>query len=187
MLQIRLFGGVDLRDDGEPIPSPESARASMLLAHLLLHRDTPQSRERLAFLLWPDSTESQARTNLRHVLHNLRRALPDPDRFLTVTPQTLQWQPEAGYWLDVAAFETLAAQAEAEPEAQQLAALREAVALYTGDLLDGWYDEWVLDERERFSRQYLQLLERLIDRLEAHGELAEAIQHGEQLLRQDQL
>ena len=40
-----------------------------------------------AFLLWPDSTEAQARTNLRHVLHNLRRTLPDANRYLEVTPR----------------------------------------------------------------------------------------------------
>ena len=96
-LQIRLLGGVDLRYDGDALPVPESARAVSLLAYILLHRHAPQSRERLAFLLWPDSSESQARTNLRHVLHHLRRALPDSDRFLAVTTQTLQWQPDAPY------------------------------------------------------------------------------------------
>ena len=67
------------------MPPLGSARAESLLAYLLLHREAPQPRQRLAFLLWPDSTEPQARTNLRHLLHNLRRALPDPDRFLEVT------------------------------------------------------------------------------------------------------
>jgi DNA-binding SARP family transcriptional activator len=76
-LQVRLLGGVDLRLGEEHIGPLDSARAESLLAYLLLHRDAPQQRQRLAFMLWPDSTESQARTNLRHVLHNLRRALPD--------------------------------------------------------------------------------------------------------------
>ena len=104
-LRIRLLGELDLRHGGAPLPPLESARAASLLAYLLLHRGTPQPRQRLAFLLWPDSTEPQARTNLRHVLHNLRRALPDPDRFLDVTPRTLQWRSDAPFWLDVAAFE----------------------------------------------------------------------------------
>ncbi len=90
-LSIRLFGELDLRHDRAPLPPLESARAASLLAYLLLHREAPQPRQRLAFLLWPDSTERQARTNLRQVLHNLRRALPDPDRFLDVTPRTLRW------------------------------------------------------------------------------------------------
>jgi hypothetical protein len=59
---------------------------------LLLHRDAPQPRQRLAFRLWPDSTEQQAQTNLRKVLHTLRHALPEADRWLDVGPRTLQWR-----------------------------------------------------------------------------------------------
>jgi DNA-binding SARP family transcriptional activator len=73
--RIRLLGGFEL-DFGEgPVPPLESARAESLLAYLLLHRDAPQPRQRLAFALWPDSSEAQARTNLRHLLHNLRSRL----------------------------------------------------------------------------------------------------------------
>src|SRR5260370_1503065 len=92
-LRIRLLGELDLRSDGVPLPPLESARAGSLLAYLLLHRTAPQPRQHLAFLLWPDSTESQARTNLRHVLHHLRHALPEPDRLLDMTAHTLQWRP----------------------------------------------------------------------------------------------
>ena len=76
-LEIRLLGAFDLRADGATLPPLESARARSLLAHLLLHRGTATPRERLAALLWPESTDARARTNLRHVLHTLRRALPD--------------------------------------------------------------------------------------------------------------
>jgi DNA-binding SARP family transcriptional activator len=187
-LQIRLLGGVDLRYDGDALPAPESVRAVSLLAYLLLHRHAPQSRERLAFLLWPDSSEPQARTNLRHVLHHLRRALPDSDRFLTVTTHALQWQPDASYWLDVAAFEALAASLDGITEdKQRLTRLQDAVEIYRGDLLEGWYDEWVLSERERLSQLYLWLLEQLVGCLEACGDLAGATQHAEQLLRHDPL
>lgn len=95
LLRISLLGAVDLRVDGVALPPLASARAESLLAYLLLHREAPQPRQRLAFLLWPDSTEAQARTNLRHVLHTLRHALPDADRFLAVTPRALQWRPDA--------------------------------------------------------------------------------------------
>src|SRR3954452_22807813 len=103
-LQVRLLGELDLRLGETRLPPLESARAESLLAYLLLHRDAPQPRQRLAFLLWPDSTEAQARTNLRHLLHSLRRGLPDIDRFLDVTPRTLQWRVDVPLWLDVAVF-----------------------------------------------------------------------------------
>jgi len=188
LLEIRLFGGLDLRYDGQPIAPPESMRASSLLAYLLLNRQTPQLREQIAFLLWPDSLESQARTNLRHVLHHLRRALPDADRFIAITPQTLQWRSTGDSWLDVAAFEQLIATAQTgSDERARIAALRDAVRLYTGELLAGWYDEWVLTARDRLQQQYAQLLERLVTALEACGETSEAISYAEELLHHDPL
>src|SRR5829696_5266410 len=162
-LRIRLLGELDLRHGETPLAPLGSARAESLLAYLLLHRDAPQPRQRLAFLLWPDSSEPQARTNLRHLLHNLRRSLPDPD-----------WYFEDA--LD-----------RADRDGQAAGALQEAVELYGGDLLQSGYDEWLLEERERLRRRYLEALERLAELLEAAGEHARAIGHAERLLREDPL
>jgi DNA-binding SARP family transcriptional activator len=183
VLRIRLFGELSLRLGEVALPALESARAESLLAYLLLHRDAPQPRQRLAFLLWPDSTEPQARTNLRHVLHKLRRALPEADRFLEVTSRTLRWRPDAPFTLDVAEFEAALAREDGDPAG----ALRDAVEAYTGDLLEGSYDDWLLDERDRLRELHLAALERLSGLLEARGEHAEAIRHAERLLRHDPL
>jgi DNA-binding SARP family transcriptional activator len=141
-LRVRLFGALSVDVDGVPLAPLDSARAESLLAHLLLHRGAPQPRQRLAFLLWPDSTEPQARTNLRHVLHHLRHALPDD--LLEITPRTLGWRADAPCWVDVAAFEEALARVGREGDDADLAALREAAAVYRGDLLPGNYDEWVV-------------------------------------------
>ncbi|MDF2744129.1 MAG: linked oxidase domain protein [Actinomycetia bacterium] len=185
-LRIRLLGGLDLRQDEVALPPLGSARAESLLAFLLLHQEAPQPRQHLAFLLWPDSSEGQARTNLRHLLHVLRRALLEPDRFLEVTPRTLRWRPDAPCWLDVAAFDAAVARSEREPGGSE-AALSEAVELYAGDLLQGSYDEWLAEERERLRQRYLQALERLVELLEARGDLPAATRRAERLLREDPL
>ena len=112
VLRARLLGPMDLKVGERQLPL-DSARAESLLAYLLLHRDAPQPRQRLAFLLWPDSTEGQAHTNLRKVLHTLRRALPDADRLIEVGPRTLRWRPDAPLWLDVEQFERAVARAAA--------------------------------------------------------------------------
>jgi DNA-binding SARP family transcriptional activator len=188
---IRLLGQFDFRVGGQALAPLESARAESLLAYLLLHRDAPQSRQRLAFLLWPDSTEAQARTNLRHVLHTLRRRLPDPDRYLEITPRTLRWRPEAPYWLDVAAFEGLLAPAGVDPAPgdgkDRRRALREAVEIYTGELLAGCYDEWLLADRDRLRHRQLDALAELAGLYEAGGDVVEAISYAERLLRGDPL
>ncbi|HEV3471992.1 MAG TPA: hypothetical protein VG408_02140, partial [Actinomycetota bacterium] len=102
LLRIRLLGGMDVRYGTEPLRTLESPRLQSLLAYLLLHRDAPQQRQHLAFVLWPDSTEAQARTNLRQLLHHLRRAIPESDSFLEVGAASIQWRPDGPFSLDVA-------------------------------------------------------------------------------------
>jgi DNA-binding SARP family transcriptional activator len=101
-LHVRLLGGFALLYNDAPVTSVNTSRMQSLLAYLVLHRDAPQSRRHLAFLFWPDSSEAQARTNLRREYYQLRHALPEADRFLSADAQTSQWNPSAPFTLDVA-------------------------------------------------------------------------------------
>jgi len=148
-----------------------------VLAFLLLHRGQPQPRQRVAFALWPDSTEAQALTNLRHVLHTLRRSVPEIDRHIEATTRTLRWRPDLPYRLDVADFEAALA-----GEAWQ-----DAVECYAGDLLTGRDDDWVEEERARLRHGYLDAVERLVATAEARGDLAGAVRHAERLLAEEPL
>jgi predicted ATPase len=191
MLNIRLLANFGLTYNGEPLTHVTSTPMQSLLAYLLLHRDTPQARRHLAYLLWPESTEAQAHTNLRRELHRLRYALPDVDNFLYVDAKSLLWRPNAPYSLDVADFEATCAQVdqatEAGDEASLRIALEKAVALYPGDLLPNCYDDWIMPERERLSQLFARLLERLIDLLEHQREYVLAIRHAQHLRRYDPL
>jgi DNA-binding SARP family transcriptional activator len=168
---------MDLRLGERQLPPLESARAESLLAYLLLHRDAPQPRQRLAFLLWPGSTEPQAQTNLRKVLHTLRRALPGADSLIETGPRTLRWRTDAPLWLDVEHFERALAEGR----------LKEAVETYTGELLEGRYDEWLMVERERLAGLYAEALERLARQHEVGLRWPEAIRCAERLVAQDPL
>jgi DNA-binding SARP family transcriptional activator len=75
-MRIRLFGNLRISFADRPVTAVNTNRLQSLIAYLILHGDAPQPRERLAFTLWPASKESQARTNLRQLLYNLKRALP---------------------------------------------------------------------------------------------------------------
>src|SRR5262245_61800068 len=110
-LHIHLLGEFRLAPTDAPINQLPAPRVQALLAYLVLHRAAPQSRQQLAFLLWPDTTDAQARTNLRQLLHTLKKALPDADHFVHIAPQTLQWRAEAPFRLDVAEFEQALIQA----------------------------------------------------------------------------
>src|SRR3954451_138991 len=89
-----------------------------LLAFLVLHNDVPQSREHLAYLLWPESGEAQARTNLRQLLHNLRRALPVDCSLLVADNHSVYWKADKSCTIDVMEFEAIVDSAAREGEAE---------------------------------------------------------------------
>ncbi|MCB8944307.1 MAG: tetratricopeptide repeat protein [Ardenticatenaceae bacterium] len=177
MLRIHLFGHFTLSEDERPIPFSALPKTRPLFAYLLLNRHQPVSREAIAFLLWPDVPESEAKANLRRHLYDLRRILPDDEQWIISRGSTLYWQPTAVYWLDIAHFEHLS----------QTNHLAEAVALYQDDLLIDLYEDWLEAERERLRTLYMSNLEQLIDRCQSENDYPQAIYYAQQLLAADTL
>ena len=183
ILRIRLLGTFTLTYDGKPVPAGRSPRLQSLLTYLILHADAPQSRRQLAFLFWPDSTEGQAHTNLRKLLHELRRTLPEPERFLRYADDTIQWNPDSGFHADVSELERLLKRAAVAPlDRDDLVAL---IELYAGDLLPGCYDDWVLTQRQRYHREVQAALESLVTLLENQRAYPEGIRFAHRLLELD--
>jgi DNA-binding SARP family transcriptional activator len=193
-LHLHLLGDFLLVSGDTPVTTVTVPRLQSLLAHLLLHRNAPQDRSHLAFLLWPDSTEAQAHTNLRKLLHQLRQAFPDVDHFLHADKRSLQWLPaqaDASWTLDILEVEQALFRAEQAKQVQDTTAMRQALEqvmhLYRGDLLPSCYDEWILPERDYWRQLFLQAAERLIALLEEERDYDAAITTAQQLLRQDPL
>ncbi len=190
-MHITLLGSFCLLYNETPVTTIKTNRLQSLLAYLVLHRDAPQHRSHLAYRFWLDSTEAQARTNLRNLLHQLRQALPEADLFLHAEAGTLQWRPDAPFTLDVADFESALARAvQAERAADQVTmrdVLEQAAGVYQGDLLPACYDDWVLPERERLRQRFIETLDRLIGLLESQRDYQAAIGYAQRLLRHDPL
>ncbi len=187
-LHVHLLGSFRLLYDDHIVKGFDQARLQELLAYLILHRGSPISRQQLAFLFWPDSSESQARNNLRTLWLRLRRALPDADHFLTADELTVEWRRDSAGWLDVAAFAAGLQQADSAISGDvQAAALERAVAAYGGELLPGCYSDWLLAERDRLAQAYAAALEQLVALYEARRDYRAAIGHAQALLRHDPL
>src|SRR5215467_1733203 len=107
-----MLGGLRLSYRERAVTAVNTNRLKALFAYLALHAGRLQSREQLAFLFWPDSTEAQARTNLRQLLHHLRSALPDGGGFITTDTQNILWRSAKEFVIDVADFEAAVARAE---------------------------------------------------------------------------
>jgi predicted ATPase len=169
-LELRLLGGFELRCGHETVPI-HSGRIRSLLAWMALHPDQPQPRPRVASLLWPESQEGQARTNLRNLIHQLRRAFPEIERYLDVDGSELAWLLGAPLSIDVQAFErALALARSGAADFNGLDQLERALALYRGPLLPDEYAPWLLSERERLHNAYLSGLAELRRARVEHGD-----------------
>ncbi len=191
MLRVSLLGDFQLSYNDMPVKDVNTSRLQSLLAYLILHRDAPQSRAHLAFLFWPDTSEAQARTNLRNLLHSLRRTLPEADTYLDSTVQTLEWRNDTPFILDVIVFKTAISHAE---QAQRMGdsitargALERVVSTYKGDLLPSCYDDWIIPLREGLRHAYLSALEQLIHFAEDQCDYQAAIGNAQRLLQYDPL
>jgi DNA-binding SARP family transcriptional activator len=91
--------------------------------------------------------------------------------------------------VDVATLEDAFAPVRSTPgeliPKERAEALKRAVPLYQGDLLEGCYEDWCVYERERLKAMYLAILEKLLGYCEIRGEPEEGFVYGEQLLRND--
>ncbi len=184
-IEIRVLGGFYLTRAGEPV-AELSARVQALFTNLLLHRIAPRSRQQIAYDLWPESTDKQARTNLRGLLLLLRRALPSIDDILEISEQSVGWRPRIPTTLDLATFESGLSAAPASSVAQRVGMAR-AVDAYAGDLLPDCYDEWIHPERERLRNAYAQALSELTLLAETERDYPAAIAYARRLLRHDPL
>ncbi|MDQ2690526.1 MAG: hypothetical protein M3Y68_00680, partial [Chloroflexota bacterium] len=159
MLQIRLLGQFDTRIDGKRVAIPTRA-AQSLLAYLVLTAGTPHRREKLAGIFWPETSDENARKNLRQELWRIRKAISaqgssEKDYFLA-DELTLTFNPAGDYWLDVA---------QIERSGTDLQSLTTNLALYQGELLPGFYEEWIGIERERVQSIFEARMAQLIDQL----------------------
>ncbi|MBN2389843.1 MAG: AAA family ATPase [Anaerolineae bacterium] len=193
-LVLSLLGSFQATLDSAPITTFESDKVRALLAYLAVEHSRPQRREMLAGLLWPDMPERDARTNLRHVLANLRKAIGDRDAaqpVLLTGRQTLQFNVEADYGLDVQAFTDAIAATTAHIHTKLedcetcVARLREAAGLHSGEFLAGFsldsdlFEAWITTWREKLHIQALDVLDHLAAHAEQRGDYAEAIRYAQ--------
>jgi len=170
-LQVRLLGAVEIILDGRRVRAFDSLRLQRFLALIALRRD-PQHRSRLAFELWPDSDERQARTNLRKLLHGFRHALPDIGEFVEIDNETVRWILTGPSEVDVLRFQDAIAAGDLELAAR----------LYAGDLLPACYDDWVLDERAKLRAEAHGALVRLMEEAFGRDDHRATIRHAQRII-----
>ncbi len=189
-LALRLLGGLEIGQGNVPLAAFAYAKSQALLAYLAV-TGRPHTREALASLLWGDAPDAIARKNLRDVLYDLRQFVQS---HLIVTRERVAFNRAAHYWLDVEEFLSCFEGAEPCSVPKDVHRLREAIELYRGDLLEGFYvrdapefEEWLMGQRERLRQLALQALHELAVYHTERGEYSPGIDMVTRLLALDRL
>ena len=185
-VRLELLGGFQLYSAGRKPIVLTARKPRALLAYLALDVRRAHARDRLAALLWPDSSEMQARTSLRQALTALRRALGEgADRLIAADTEAVALAAE-GFELDVAEFERGIGLGTAD-------SLQTSLALYRGDLLDGVsaestsFEQWLAAERERLRGLAVRGLTSLLDHQQDAGLPDRALETATRLIAIDPL
>ena len=172
MLDVRFLGQFEVLRGGRHVTIP-TRNAQSLFAYLLLNAGKAHRRERLAGLLWPDSSEENARSNLRHELWRLRKALDsEGETYFVADDLTVGFNPQGEYSLDVHKLDSASLESSTADD------LIGALSVYHGELLPGFYDEWVFVERDRLNVIFEAKIARLLEMLQGEGRWGEVVEWG---------
>lgn len=192
-LQIHLFGKFTVERETELLKGLEAGKERELLSYLLIHRNQSHPREALASLLWGETTTERSKKYLRQALWHVQSAFETDEatgeQLLVVEHDWVQLNLHSEVWLDVEVFERASTATQGVPgrllERRDAALLHDAILLYRSDLLDGWYQDWCLFERERLQNMYLCMLDKLMSYCEAHSDYEAGQRYGAMILRYD--
>jgi len=180
-LHLKLLGGFSASSpDGKAI-EVSGKKNQALLAYLALNSGKKIPREKLLGLLWSDRGDTQARASLRQALAALRHDLGKSASALITDGDSVALEAQV-IATDVRTFERLIRGTSAEE-------LKEAAALYEGELLDGLeirdpaFEEWLAQERARLRDVAIAALTRLLGHLDG----TESITLAQRLLALDPL
>ena len=195
LLRIQLLGAVRVFHADHTYDARLTQTLQPLLAWLVLNRKKTHAREALTELFWGEQRGDRARRCLSTALWRLKQALePDgiqPGAYLISTAATVGFNNQSEHWLDVAAFEEgvglLRTLGPATGTAQDWRRAESAIGNYTGDLLEGFYEDWAIRERERLRLLYLDSLATLLSHYSQADAHDDALRCGQQILALDPL
>lgn len=174
---LELLDGFRLSHDTGAVDVSDMAQRLVALVAL---RGRPVCRSLIAGTLWPDKSEARASANLRSCLWRLNAAGPVPT--VHCSGSSLLLSPQAR--LDV---DHLEQQGWALVDGRDDAVTGLNADTFSKELLPGWYDDWVIIERERLAQLQIRFLEALVHRLRVLGDYAHAIDHAIRLVAIDPL
>lgn len=188
VLQVQMLGGFSLSYGGREMDTIPSRQASSLLAFLVLRRARPQTRDLLAGRFWSDLAEDKARRRLSNALWMIGHASRQIgiDGLVRRTSSTIGINPALKVEVDAERFELQLDELERSTRNdRRTAGIDELMAIvdsYQGDLLAGYYDEWIEESRRSVRDRYLAAVSALVRQTSAASDFDTALRYGLELV-----
>ncbi len=194
MLEFKLLGHCEARYHDQVFVGFPNQQPWLLLCYLVLHHDRLLLREQIASMFWSDASTHTSLKRLRGALWRLRTMLKsggvDPEGYLRVTESSMGFIPTCAWYVDTREFEDIVVSLQhlngRDLTVDAAAELAHAVGLYTGEFLEGVYEDWCIIERERLNVLYITSLSQLASFHEANGTYEAGLAYAAKILSLDE-
>lgn len=188
-MRIRVLGEFSVQCNGREVSHFRSRRTAELLAYLALNGRRGHPREVLMELLWPEHDGPAARHSLSVALSWLRQEFEAEAHSPIFIADRYSVRLGPGcVSTDVAEFESALREAAAAVEpAQRLGCLERALACYGGQLLPGFYEDWVIPEQQRLEDLFFRAAHEALGLMEARGLDGPALELAHRIVAVDPL
>jgi len=194
-LKIFALGGLSFLDKQGELIGMSSRKAEAILIYALLSEKISIEREELATLLWEEMDEQKALTNLRVTLAKIKQDMGD---VLIISRRRISINPDWKIFFDYLVVKEILRENIDERSTQDEISLKnarnikEALAYYKGDLLQGFYvrkaiefEDWLTYQRENLKTQVINAVHLAVQSFYQNGDFISGVEAANQLIRLD--
>lgn len=163
VLKVYCFGNFEVYGKGESKPVQwKTTKAMELFAYFIKNANQTISKEKILEDLWPDMNPEQTTKWLHTYVYQIRSAMKKFGMKDNLVYKNKAYSLKAtGINSDADRFETFIHHSMTEENDHSIECLAKAILLYRGEYLEGWYNKWIMEEKNRLEHIYLTALERL--------------------------
>jgi DNA-binding SARP family transcriptional activator len=191
-IKMTSFGGLQFASRGEPVPDSKwrKKKGKSVLANMMLNPGVQYNKDKLINIFYPDIKPETADENFRQAIFNIRSVFKNPYlNILLYESKMLQLNPDCYYKSDAMEFDQnyKTARSTEKDASMKIKACRNAINIYKGEFLEGFYELWCEDIRNEYSNKFISMYELMLNLLNAEGSYDEIIEYSENLLKYDSL
>lgn len=204
-LKMKIFGGLEFIVKNEPVKESEWKRKKrkLILCYLILNSGKNISKDKIVDLFFGESSAENSDNLFHQAISNIRTALktaysasePASESGTFADKQLIVYEGKQlkiakgiSVYSDASVFERLIQNASASENIKdKIVFYKEAVELYTGDALEGFYEPWCEEVRSEYRTKYIKLLENYSKLLFEEAMYDDAVIYSELLIKKEPL